>query len=192
MSHITFYDNDSEVVIDARLPEVKKIIERRSIGTTQSENSRWRHLTYYDMPVYPMDSRYHMGRVGTGGIHTNGQLNLSFFRATTLDEGIEITLAGGNWNDSEWRRVREVVAKSIKDLVRRHYAPKVNYSLSKDGREIEDEEDTLVQVSQNITQPSEMSHKLTLAVGKELEDDVSGWKVKHIPDGLNYHTYEAA
>lgn len=169
MSYITFDDREDEIKISAKVPTVREIMKERSTRITGSDNPHWNHLEYFDLPVYPMDDNYHMGRVGTVSFFDSGQVNLSFLRATSLHEGINVTLVGGDYTSGDWRFIRQVVGRAIFDFVRRHYTPSVKYETKKDGVVVESGEDTLVKVRKNISRPRENARSVEITTGKEGE-----------------------
>lgn len=149
MSHFVNYDfNEDEgiVEIQAQLPAVETIISEMAGGTRHSTNERWSHLEVYDdLPVYPMDDGYHTGKLGNPNLWADGRLNLSFFRATGLSEGISLTLiCGPNEDEVE---IKFITRSAITDLLRRHYVPKIEHVTRKDGRIVDEDSDTLVHLN---------------------------------------------
>lgn len=195
MSHLRFNDKGDEVEIQAQLPEVHAIMQRRSFDVVGSNNSRWTHLRYFDLPVYPMDDRYHMGKVGHISIELDNQLNLSFLRAVTLDEGIEISLQGGGYNEHSWGRIRDCAAKAIQDLVRRHYMPAVHHTVKKDNQVVEENKEPITEVSMSTRSVDETTDRLFIGTKPEPEEKDGGeryileWLETDTTDGnITYET----
>lgn len=192
MSHIYFNDKGEDVLIQAQLPNVHEIMSRISTGVRGSTNARWEHLEYFDLSVYPMDDNYHMGRIGTLSFLDSGRINLSFLRATDLDEGIEIALAGGDYPAPDWEFFRRNVAHAIRDFVKRHHVPRVSYSVKEDGREVDSGTESIPDIDYTVEMTSAQQHKLSLSVGADesnFSDQIRGFDSSGTDP---YYTYQAA
>lgn len=157
-------EDERKVRIKAKAPNLRDLMQKVSIGITQSENPKWRHLEYYDLETYPADSSYHMGRIGNSSfILNNGDVNLSFLRAVTLDEGIEITL---NTMNVDWNSVARTTMKAIEDFIRRHQVARINWEIEKEGTSVESDSKNIVPIH-SIPQPTpSRSHRIkTIRIG---------------------------
>lgn len=174
MSHVRYtFDHEQDIVqIEAKLPKVREVFAQIASGTRTSDNNRWEHLEVFDgLPAYPMDDDYHMGRLGNPNLIAKGKLNLTFFRAVNLDEGIELTLLK---SPVPWADIRRTTTEAINDLLRRHYAPQVRYTLREDGQVKDEDKTEVVDIYEDVRQKSldkEATRKVFFAVGDRVAEN---------------------
>jgi hypothetical protein len=169
MSHHIKYDfsPEDEVVITAQLPVVHRIFSEMARDTTESTNPRWDHLEMFsDLPVFPMDDSYHTGRLGNPNFLADGKMNLTFFRAVGLNQGIEVRLLARSFSDRQKERIRRKTVKAISDLLERHYAPLISHTATLDGQTIVDESEPMVEVELDLDYGVETA---SFGVGVEAE-----------------------
>lgn len=150
MSKIEYNVRNGIVSITAQFPEFRRVMEAISSGIKGSSHSRWSHLEYYDLDTYPMDRGYHMGRIGKDQLYpSNRELNLSWLRATTLNEGINIELEVGNPPKPQGVLLKELRLRTclaIQHVIERQYIPTLTQRITKNGREVQKDETNLLSV----------------------------------------------
>lgn len=113
---------DTELLIAARMPKMHELMSRVSAGIgAYTENRRWEHLDYFELPYYYNNGMYHTGKWGykifyKGGPYWN--FNLSMLRAPSLDEGIEIELKPNFEMDAPaWKYLERDLSRAVYGLV---------------------------------------------------------------------------